>query len=296
MKGIHIDNLTETDHASKPFCILVSKLVSIKTKNQIAYPSKSSLIREDLCYSKVAFDNNPNFPETDQGSVHLGIFASKNLATKKSAFTLAEVLITLGIIGIVAALTLPTLIEKHQKKVTAKKLAVTYSIVANAFERAKSDYGDMSSWEVKKDGSNDEISEAYIDKYFLPYFDNYKKTGWGAFYWYYNNPTYGGNGGYFVEFKNGVTLTFAFSGNRDKDGNLFFNTPYFHVDINGKSKPNLVGKDIFKFMISDEKVVSGNYIDLPNSIVVEACRNREADACTELIFRNGWEFPDDYPW
>ena len=216
--------------------------------------------------------------------------------SRRVAFTLAEVLITLGIIGVVAALTLPTLIEKHQKKVTAKKLAVTYSIVASAFERAKSDYGDMSSWEVKKDGSNDEISEAYIDKYFLPYFDNYKKIGWGAFYWYYNNPTYGGNGGYFVEFKNGVTLTFAFSGNRDKDGNLFFNTPYFHVDINGKSKPNLVGKDIFKFMISDEKVVSGNYIDLPNSIVVEACRNREADACTELIFRNGWEFPDDYPW
>ena len=209
---------------------------------------------------------------------------------------MAEVLITLGIIGVVAALTLPTLIEKHQKKVTAKKLAVTYSIVANAFEKAKSDYGDMSSWEVKKDGSNDEISEAYIDKYFLPYFDNYKKIGWGAFYRYYNNPTYGGQGGYFVEFKNGVTLTFAFSGNIDKDGNFFFNTPYFHVDINGKSKPNLVGKDIFKFMISDEKVVSGNYIDLPNSIVVEACRNREADACTELIFRNGWKFPDDYPW
>ena len=216
--------------------------------------------------------------------------------SRRVAFTLTEILITLGIIGVVAALTLPTLIEKHQKKVTAKKLAATYSIVANAFERAKSDYGDMSSWEVKKDGSNDEISEAYIDKYFLPYFDNYKKIGWGAFYRYYNNPTYGGQGGYFVEFKNGVTLTFAFSGNIDKDGNFFFNTPYFHVDINGRSKPNLVGKDIFKFMISDEKVVSGNYIDLPNSIVVEACRNREADACTELIFRNGWEFPDDYPW
>ncbi len=188
------------------------------------------------------------------------------------------------------------MIEKHQKKVTAKKLAATYSIVANAFERAKSDYGDMSSWEVKKDGLNDEISEAYIDKYFLPYFDNYKKIGWGAFYWYYNNPTYGGNGGYFVEFKNGVTLTFAFSGNRDKDGNFFFNTPYFHVDINGKSKPNLVGKDMFQFMISDEKVVSGNYTNLPNSIVVGACKDRMPDACTELIFRNGWEFPDDYPW
>ena len=35
---------------------------------------------------------------------------------KKFAFTLAEVLITLGIIGIVAALTLPTLIHNNHKK------------------------------------------------------------------------------------------------------------------------------------------------------------------------------------
>ena len=34
---------------------------------------------------------------------------------KKRAFTLAEVLITLGIIGIVAALTMPTLIGNYQK-------------------------------------------------------------------------------------------------------------------------------------------------------------------------------------
>lgn len=35
---------------------------------------------------------------------------------KMSAFTLAEVLITLGIIGIVAAMTIPTLITNHQKR------------------------------------------------------------------------------------------------------------------------------------------------------------------------------------
>lgn len=36
---------------------------------------------------------------------------------KKTGFTLAEVLITLGIIGIVAAMTLPTVITNVQKKV-----------------------------------------------------------------------------------------------------------------------------------------------------------------------------------
>ena len=46
-----------------------------------------------------------NFFETDHASMPLGIFASKSVSAKKSAFTLAEVLITLGIIGVVAAVT-----------------------------------------------------------------------------------------------------------------------------------------------------------------------------------------------
>ncbi len=40
----------------------------------------------------------------------------------RKGFTLAEVLITLGIIGIVAALTLPSLIQKYQEKVTLERL------------------------------------------------------------------------------------------------------------------------------------------------------------------------------
>lgn len=41
---------------------------------------------------------------------------------KVFAFTLAEVLITLGIIGIVAAMTIPTLINNYQKKITVTRL------------------------------------------------------------------------------------------------------------------------------------------------------------------------------
>ena len=41
---------------------------------------------------------------------------------KRSGFTLAEVLITLGIIGVVAALTIPNLIAGYEKQVTISKL------------------------------------------------------------------------------------------------------------------------------------------------------------------------------
>ena len=45
---------------------------------------------------------------------------------KFKAFTLAEVLITIGIIGIVAALTLPTLIGNYRKSAVENKLIVMF--------------------------------------------------------------------------------------------------------------------------------------------------------------------------
>ncbi len=78
-----------------------------------------------------------------------GIFASKNLAAslpsylaaKKSAFTLAEVLITLGIIGVVASLTLPTLIQNNQKKQFQVGLQKGYSVLLQALDAYKNDTG-----------------------------------------------------------------------------------------------------------------------------------------------------------
>ena len=46
----------------------------------------------------------------------------------RNAFTLAEVLITLAIIGVVAAMTIPTLISDFQEKVTVTKLQKVYSM------------------------------------------------------------------------------------------------------------------------------------------------------------------------
>ena len=52
---------------------------------------------------------------------------------KNLAFALAEVLITLGIIGIVAAMTLPTLIQKNQEKETVAKLRKFNTIINQAY-------------------------------------------------------------------------------------------------------------------------------------------------------------------
>ena len=55
---------------------------------------------------------------------------------KYRGFTLAEVLITLGIIGVVAALTLPALIQKNNNKVVETRLMKFYSAINQAVKMA----------------------------------------------------------------------------------------------------------------------------------------------------------------
>lgn len=58
---------------------------------------------------------------------------------KNHGFTLAEVLITLGIIGIVTAITIPTIVNKYQKQQTVAKLKKAYSVLGQVMQRAVAD-------------------------------------------------------------------------------------------------------------------------------------------------------------
>lgn len=60
---------------------------------------------------------------------------------RNKGFTLAEVLITLGIIGVVAALTIPSLLSTYKKRVTATKLKQTYSILSTALNTSETEIG-----------------------------------------------------------------------------------------------------------------------------------------------------------
>jgi len=65
---------------------------------------------------------------------------------KKVAFTLAEVLITLGIIGVVAAMTLPALITNYKEKQTVSQLKKFYSTLSQAWLMMENEYGSMDEW------------------------------------------------------------------------------------------------------------------------------------------------------
>ena len=98
---------------------------------------------------------------------------------KKNAFTLAEVLITLGIIGIVAAMTMPTLIQKNNEKATVTKLKKFMSVMNSTLQMSIEANGPIESWGLTKSvydeetGTNPEetkVSQDYFIKtYILPY-------------------------------------------------------------------------------------------------------------------------------
>ena len=244
----------------------------------------------------------------------------------KKAFTLAEVLITLGIIGVVAALTMPTVIQNYKKKQAVTQLKATYSILAQAFEHAQADYGDVSNWgldEIKGTTSGErEMVTKFVETYFVPYIKpvkNYKiaylwQIGYGSVYCL--------NGGkdnissnmarYTIILSNGAIVAFSIDGHcygeegTNENGNWyctdFRNTNiYIVVDINGKKHPNTLGKDVFVMSVnsSTNKFEFYNYGGYASdrAWLLNACSKNstvENRHCGRLIQLDGWKI--NYDW
>lgn len=104
-------------------------------------------------------------------------------------FTLAEVLITLGIIGIVASMTLPGIVQDYRERETVTRVKKFYSVFSQAYTLAVLEHGTIDTWGLTdssqtqdEDGNNvhSEESVENYDKFFQimkPYLKNieYKK-------------------------------------------------------------------------------------------------------------------------
>ena len=79
-------------------------------------------------------------------------------------FTLADVLVTLGIIGVVSAMTVPSLMQNHQRKTYVTQLHKVY----NEFSQAAVQYQtDNNAVNLKEAGLIDKASaDKFIEKYF----------------------------------------------------------------------------------------------------------------------------------
>lgn len=221
----------------------------------------------------------------------------------KGAFTLAEVLITLGVVGVVAALTLPALISHHNKRVVETRLQKFYSTMQQAVRRAEVDFGPKSEWDVlgtgfeKDDDGNDtdiSIAQSWFDKYIEPYVILLDKR---------IDPKTGKVLAYFPDGSmvaiSSVSIIFV---PKAKD----FDSRYI-TDDDGNSRNNaeISGKKYFTFRYYSDKGVEPYYKnnwdvseeELRNndSIGCKKDVSNERAYCTALIQRNGWKIPKDYP-
>ncbi len=179
----------------------------------------------------------------------------------KKAFTLAEVLITLGIIGVVAALTIPTLVNNYRKKQFETGLKKEYSVLLQALDMYKQD----NETPLKKEDTDQSHGEfknkikPYLkilvdcgDEQAGKYEAKCVQNGYYTQDKKYTYKTYSGNianedlfdDGQII-LNDGSHLLFENVGNR---GAVFVS-----IDVNGYNKlPNKWGEDVFTFQLMND--------------------------------------------
>ena len=182
----------------------------------------------------------------------------------KNGFTMAEVLITIGIIGLVAALTLPALINNNRNKALEAAFKKNYSAISQALnmyyaqngERLTPEY--VNSHELKPIlmkymnvlhdcGWGAENSQEALSKTCIP--TNYTDTSKNSKVYKNFNGT---NPIQLAKFDDGQFVlndgSLILLENGDNQNNL-----YISVDVNGYLKnPNRLGWDLFVFQIDNK--------------------------------------------
>ncbi len=228
---------------------------------------------------------------------------------KKSGFTLAEVLITLGIIGVVAALIMATIIANYQKSETITLLKRSYSQIANAVVASEAENGDHSEWDLTL--SPQDFFTKYLKKYLPVVKECLPNSGVKC-----SNienrvdlknttaPLDGINRGRFY----GVVLN---------NGNILwiqkFNNQGFvyiiMVDINGDKGPNRNGRDLFGFAFTKDGFHGYSHYGFKQNsrydmagawggCNLNACCSfmGAGGGCSQMIMYDNWQIKSDYPW
>lgn len=201
----------------------------------------------------------------------------------KKAFTLAEVLITLGVIGVVAAITIPTLIENHQKRTVETRLKKFYSNMSQAIQMWKLSEGLDQSEEFSfpsdtiYDGAK--TLEWYNENFgkYMPAMSTKALDGYLA-----------------ISFKDGSGVTGYVKD--EVTMHLMYCVEYKHC-----KKAIFDGRNSFLFTIARGIFYTsyGNNTHLTREQLLEGCK-QEAEhmrhTCARLIQYDGWQIKNDYPW
>lgn len=198
---------------------------------------------------------------------------------RKSAFTLSEVLVTMSIIGVISALTVPTLVNSYQRKAQAVQLRKVVTDISNAVDMLITEEGktkfSATTYYNNFDGfitnrlktiktcTKDKTNECFAN-------ENY-------------NTISGEAGSAFTCEGNSYVLASSAAICMYKRASLYGGTPVVVVDVNGQEGPNIGGRDMFTFLITANGEIIGTGHDN------DCTREAFGDGCYDLLAEeNNW--------
>lgn len=272
-----------------------NKLVTRGGGSRLNAPDKllSACITKKICYNSDDVHHIINGVYMKKAFTLAEVFSPYPTSQRHNAFTLAEVLITLGIIGVVAAMTLPAVINDKQNKELHTEFKKLYSEINQVSQQLYAQEGITMPEYSRSVGSVKALEK------FMSYFKGMKKVSDHT----YNSTDADGNRTEMpyklMPFKSAVSTgpVCDISGFRTELGGRIFlindqpvdenqNGPVLCVDINGYKKPNRFGKDYFLFVFTTDGTViplgmehrnniasGGSYAPNFNREGSEYCRN-----------------------
>ena len=199
----------------------------------------------------------------------------------KNAFTLAEILITMGIIGVVSAMTVPALNQSWQRDSYTTQLRKIYTEVAQAAVRCKADNNVQNLTEAR-------INSGTIrDKFVAKYFNIIKPCGISktpCFATTYKTIT--GTNVNSSSFHNCHTVDVIASGAALCTYWSSINEIRIIVDVNGAKDPNIIGRDVFAMRIRSN---TGLVEDTSDSSFDSSKTDPVYSGALRSIMNNGWK-------
>ena len=192
---------------------------------------------------------------------------------KKKGFTLAEALVTIGIIGLISAIVIPTFIKNTTQQEMVARVMTSYNSLQTAYEQVKMNQknrppqfwdGNVLNLFAEQMGATSATFSAY---------ETFNKTGAGT----------ANSAASAIELKNGSVVTYVVGSDTCTSATGGRTCGTFYVDVNGSQKPNIAGVDVFAFSMTKNGIVPEGSGD--DSLLGANCPT-VGESCTAHVVAN----------